>query len=218
MSFKKTEISQLLAKSHRRCCICYKFCGFKVEVHHIKPGNDDINNAIPLCFECHAEVACYNPKHPKGRKYSEEELLEHKKQWLDLCDKNPHMLVGSSTHSDIGPIEGIVLELEFNLEVARLAEGTFPDKRIGCSLKSSQYERSIEEGAILLLSDEVKDKVTKAYLSIGRANNFISMLINTRPEGNAFANAQTNVSTSLRDAVEVISEALDSLKKFLSIK
>ena len=43
---------------------CHRYCGFKMELHHIesrsKSQNDSIENAIPLCFECHAEVQLYN--------------------------------------------------------------------------------------------------------------------------------------------------------------
>lgn len=221
MSFKQSDIDKLLAECHRRCCVCYKFGGFKMEVHHIKQkadgGSDNINNGIPLCLECHAEVAYYNPKHPKGRKYSDSELLEHKKYWLDLCKNNPQVLVSAPRNSDIGSLEGMVLELDYNLKVAKLAEGDFPQKRIGCSLKIFQHEKSISDGSILLLSDEVRDKVNKAYLEIGRSNNFISMLVNIGPVGSAYSTTQDSIFVSLRDSVQTIENALNSLKKFLSV-
>ena len=82
MAFNQKEVNNLLVQCHRRCCVCHKYCGFKMEVHHVKQradrGDDKIENAIPLCFECHAEVLCYNPKHPKGRKYTKDELLGHR--------------------------------------------------------------------------------------------------------------------------------------------
>jgi 5-methylcytosine-specific restriction endonuclease McrA len=60
MGFPQTEADELLAQCHRRCCICHRFCGIKMELDHIIPreqnGSDTIDNAIPLCFECHAEV------------------------------------------------------------------------------------------------------------------------------------------------------------------
>ncbi len=64
MGFKRTEVNELLALCHRRCCVCHRFCGTKIEIHHIQPseagGEDSIENATPLCFECHAEVQLYN--------------------------------------------------------------------------------------------------------------------------------------------------------------
>lgn len=69
----------------RKCCICHKFCGNNMEVHHIKPesegGENTFENAIPLCFDCHAEVGQYNPNHPKGNKFTQEELKGHRDSW-----------------------------------------------------------------------------------------------------------------------------------------
>src|SRR5580765_7384825 len=82
MTFEPKEAEKLLALCHRRCCVCHRFCGSKIELDHMLPraqgGPDDIDNAIPLCFECHAEVHAYNDKHPRGRKFKPSELRLHK--------------------------------------------------------------------------------------------------------------------------------------------
>lgn len=76
-----------LVSCGRCCCICHRFCGIKIELHHIiensKKGASTFDNCIPLCFDCHAEVGHYNPKHPKGTKYSESELKMHRDHWYD---------------------------------------------------------------------------------------------------------------------------------------
>ena len=67
MAFPHDKVSELLAQCHRRCSICHRFCGVKMETDHILPqsegGTDDVENAIPVCFECHAEIhpakVCY---------------------------------------------------------------------------------------------------------------------------------------------------------------
>ena len=70
MGFNRSEASELLVACHRRCCICHRYCGIKIELHHIEPrgdgGVDAIDNAIPVCFECHAEIQLYNDSHPRG--------------------------------------------------------------------------------------------------------------------------------------------------------
>lgn len=85
MGFSKKVARKALVASGRSCCICHKFCGPKIELHHIiqrADGGDDLfENCIPLCFDCHAEVRAYNPRHPKGRKYTEKELKDHRNQW-----------------------------------------------------------------------------------------------------------------------------------------
>ena len=91
MAFDRDQVADLLVQCHRRCCICHRFCGFKMETDHITPpnegGTDDIDNALPVCFECHAEIHCYNTDHPRGRKFTAEELVskrEDVKRTLDI--------------------------------------------------------------------------------------------------------------------------------------
>jgi 5-methylcytosine-specific restriction endonuclease McrA len=78
MGFSKETAERALIASRRSCCICHKFCGSKIELHHISQkadgGDDSFENCIPLCFDCHADVGSYNAQHPKGRKYSKAEL------------------------------------------------------------------------------------------------------------------------------------------------
>ena len=85
MSFPKSVEDQALAACARRCCICQKFCGRKMELHHIKQrvydGEDSFENCIPLCFDCHADMGKADPKHPKGKHYSENELRLHRDNW-----------------------------------------------------------------------------------------------------------------------------------------
>jgi hypothetical protein len=59
-----------------------------------KGGLDVLDNAIPLCFDCHAEVEHYNPQHPKGRKFTESELKGHRDAWYAKVAKS-----GSTTAS-----------------------------------------------------------------------------------------------------------------------
>jgi hypothetical protein len=60
-----------------------------VNVHHIVPeadgGPNVLENAIALCFTCHAEAGHYNPRHPLGTKYSPEELRKHRDDWWEQC-------------------------------------------------------------------------------------------------------------------------------------
>jgi hypothetical protein len=78
MAFNKSVKKQALKASGRNCCLCRKYLGTKIETHHIVPlaegGDDSYDNCIALCFNCHAEVGHYNPNHPKGQKFTTEEL------------------------------------------------------------------------------------------------------------------------------------------------
>jgi hypothetical protein len=92
MSFPPQVAERALLDCARHCCICHKFCGFKIELHHIKQvadgGEDTYENCIPLCFDCHAEVSSYNPRHPKGRRYTESELRGHRDRWYEKVKKS----------------------------------------------------------------------------------------------------------------------------------
>ena len=78
MGFPSDVRTKVLIRSARICCLCFKQCGTKIEVHHIVQeadgGPNTEANALPVCFDCHAEVGSYNPRHPKGTKYRDEEL------------------------------------------------------------------------------------------------------------------------------------------------
>lgn len=92
LAFPPKVAERALLDSGRHCCICHKFCGFKIELHHIKQvaegGEDTYENCIPLCLDCHAEVKAYDPKHPKGKRYTESELRGHRDRWYKKVKEN----------------------------------------------------------------------------------------------------------------------------------
>lgn len=193
-----------------------------MEIHHIqwksKGGSDDINNAIPLCFECHAEVNHYNPQHPKGRRFSNEELLEHKKIWLQICEGHPESLVSAPRDADIGPLEAMLLELEFNQAVVdSMTDGTAAwQDNIGSALNDNEYLRAVKEGSLLLLPEDLRNKINTAYSRVSQVNTFNRMYSNTRPEGNAFAEATNRLLESYRKSKIHVNDAYSQLKLFLA--
>ena len=220
MAFDKSEAAKLLANCHRRCCICHRLCGVKIELHHVEHkgdgGSDDIKNATPLCFECHAEVNHYNDRHPRGRKFTNEELLLHKEQWLDICKNHPAALISAPRDMDVGPLEGMSLELEHNeLILKGISEGNSWQEKIGSVLHDNEYKRSIAQGSLLLLPEELRKSINTAYAEVGRINTFINMYSNTRPEGNAFSEATNRLLEAYRKSEDIISEALSDLNDFL---
>jgi hypothetical protein len=85
MPFRSPVSDKALVAAGRHCCICHKFCGLKIELHHIKQekdgGKNTFDNCMPVCFDCHADMRGYDVKHPKGRKYTEAELRGHRDAW-----------------------------------------------------------------------------------------------------------------------------------------
>jgi len=92
MPFPPDLKEDALVACGRCCCICHKFCGTKIEVHHIREesegGYNSAGNAIPVCFDCHADMRSYDHKHPKGNKYGESELRRHRDSWYEKVKGN----------------------------------------------------------------------------------------------------------------------------------
>jgi hypothetical protein len=170
MGFDRKEVSKLLAQCHRRCCICHRFCGVKIETDHIIPfsdgGSDEIDNAIPVCFDCHAEIHSYNDNHPRGRKFTSEELRAHKDQWIDICTRKPESLVAAHVTTEVGPIQALVDELEFNAVVAQQQNDSQP----GCLFMDDHFRRAVSVGAVSIMKDDLKQVLLRVYASIGKAN------------------------------------------------
>jgi hypothetical protein len=101
MPFRKKVAEDALVACARRCCICRKFSGKKMQLHHIVPeaagGEDSLENCIPLCLNCHEEVGSYNSDHPIGKKFGNDELRRHRDLWFDFVLNHPERLSFSDT-------------------------------------------------------------------------------------------------------------------------
>lgn len=92
MGFSQSIKERILLDTARHCCVCHRYKGVKVEVHHIIPesisSDNSYENAISLCFDCHADAGHYNPKHPRGTKFSPNELKKAKDRWIEKVNNN----------------------------------------------------------------------------------------------------------------------------------
>jgi len=81
--FSEDNRIRVLLWCNRHCCLCGKACDTDIEVHHIEQEGEnvpDIDNAIPLCFECHGKIRSYNPQHPVGTAYKTREIKARRDQ------------------------------------------------------------------------------------------------------------------------------------------
>ena len=213
MAFPRDEVDELLVACHRRCCVCHRFCGVKIETDHIVPrgegGPDSIDNAIPVCFECHAEIHSYNDKHPRGRKFRPEELRGHKKHWLDICRNKPEIFVSANRDYDVGPVQALIDELEFNLEVSQHASYD----SLGCLFLDEQFRRAITDGAISTLDENLKKSIVEAYRVMGRANEKIRGAMASFGVGTI--DARNDALKALQGTGMPIGRARDALLSFL---
>jgi len=150
--FSENDKIKCLLWCDRHCCLCGKACGTNIEIAHIIPkkkgGPGDIDNAIPLCFDCHSEIGRYNDEHPKGNKYRPRELKARREQiyeehtrhlvppiWFDITQDLPN---GQKRHlPDVGidvMHRGDSLPVKFSVAV----QAFLGDKDLGI-VKTSQY-------------------------------------------------------------------------------
>lgn len=82
--FSEEDRIKVLLWCERHCCLCGKACDTNIEIHHIEQKGEkelaDIDNALPLCYECHGRIKQYDPKHPKGTKYRNKEVKARRDQ------------------------------------------------------------------------------------------------------------------------------------------
>lgn len=188
-----------------------------MELDHMIPkaddGPDTIDNAIPVCFECHAEIHAYNDRHPRGRKLKPEELRLHKEQWLDLCRTSAQFLASIPPRTDVGPIQALIDELEFNRAVAALADDV-PRLTTGAKFSTAQFQRAISEGILSLLEPGLKQLLLEAYSVMDRANVQLDAIAPAR-SGDPHTHAMNHARDRLKEADPRISAALDCLSAVL---
>lgn len=215
VGFNQNEAEDLLVRCHRRCCICHRFCGVKIELDHIEPraeaGTGEIENAIVVCFECHAEIHSYNDQHPRGRKFHPAELRKHKKQWLSICTTHPEIFRPATRESGVGPLQALIDELEFNTVLAKYPS----DKEQGGLFMDDQLRRAIREGAVAMLKDDLKTSILEAYVAMSRANQHISGAMAHPPSSNPWAESVNRARDSITSARPKIDDARSALLAFL---
>jgi hypothetical protein len=214
--FKEKDVEKLLVACHRCCCVCHRFCGVKIEIDHIvqqaDQGSDAYENAIPVCFECHAEIHSYNPRHPRGRKFRPEELRAHRDQWISICKDHPDIFRrGAAARAEVGPLQALIDELEFNAAVSAVP----PAHERYCPFKEQQFLEAIRSGSIATLRDELKQSIIDAYVQIGQANHQMSTLANPH-HPSVRASLAEGARASIEKSRQPIHKAQEELLKFLS--
>jgi hypothetical protein len=86
--FNEKDKIKILLWCERHCCLCDKACDTNIVIHHIQQkGTDEelsnIDNAIPLCYDCHGRIKSYNLAHRVGTSYRIEEIKARRNQIYD---------------------------------------------------------------------------------------------------------------------------------------
>ncbi len=105
--FREKDKIKCLLWCDRHCCLCGKVCGVDIEVAHIeekrKPGSSDLDNAIPLCYDCHGKIGRYRDEHPLGNKYRVEELKARRNQIYDYYTRHLVPPIDFGPSQDLSP-------------------------------------------------------------------------------------------------------------------
>jgi HNH endonuclease len=213
--FTQEDADKLMVACHRRCCICHRFCGVKMEIDHIiqaaDDGSADIANGIAVCFECHADIHSYNDHHPRGRKFHPDELRLHKEQWLKICGSQLEIFHLVPITSGVGPLQSLIDELEFNVAVAQHISADLQ----GCLFMDDQFRKAIDAGAIAIVKDDLKHSLIEAYRVIGRANQHIKGIMHHQVNSEGWATAVQRASKSIHEVSAPLVTARNALLEFL---
>lgn len=184
MAFPEAGVAQLLADCKRHCCVCWRWCGTKMHLHHIIPransGPDEIDNAIPVCLDCHAEI---ESRGNMGRQFSHPELREHKRRWLEICREQPAAIIQTNRASAVtGPLEALLSEFEYNSVLV-----TGDDHRNDyATLAVAQFERAIAANALSSLEAGLRERIYRAYKVVTETGDLIRSRMNYPPGGNSY--------------------------------
>lgn len=184
MAFPEAGVAQLLADCKRHCCVCWRWCGTKMHLHHIIPradgGADEIDNAIPVCLDCHAEI---ESRGNMGRQFTQAELREHKRRWLEICRDQPAVVIQSNRiASATGPIEAVLSELEYNSILL-----TGDDHRSDYAmLVVAQFDGAIAANALSSLDAILRERVYRTYKLVTETSDLIRSRMAHAPGGNPY--------------------------------
>lgn len=86
VAVREEDRAKLLLWCARHCCFCGRECTTNIVIHHIDgdPSNNDLDNLMPVCFDCHGELERYNPEHPVGTRYRYLEIKKRREQIYEL--------------------------------------------------------------------------------------------------------------------------------------
>ena len=140
----------------------------------------------------------------------------HKKQWLDACDTMVGQLLTEhrTTDVEIGPIQAMIDEIEFNRAAARAGA----EQRSSCPLRDEQFARTIRSGSLSLLLPELKTIIIDAYVAVGHASMMGQAAAAKRAGGRSSSvsgSGSTDPAEAFRKCELLLAKAQEQLLRFL---
>jgi hypothetical protein len=187
MPFDPATKTAMFIRCHRRCCLCHKPCGTKIEAAHIidesAGGSNEEDNGIPLCFDCHQDVGSYNDKHPKGNKYRPEELRARRDQVYKWVAEGKFLGLTPAQFtlpSDLpNPLHRIIdLLIQYHSALGRVHEADTRETRLASLNEWSACHPAVWEGSscrndvVRRLADPAKEWLSQIKSSYVKEEHF----------------------------------------------
>jgi hypothetical protein len=210
MAFPEAAVAQLLADCKRHCCVCFRWCGSKMHLHHIIPraqdGPDVIDNAIPVCLDCHAEI---ESRGNMGRQFSQAELREHKRRWLEICHDRPEVLIQTNrAASASGPLESLLSEMEYNT-ILLSGDNHITDF---ATPVVAQFDRAIAANALSNLEQNARERIYRVYKAVTEISDLIRSRMHQAPGGNSYNTLSNQISAKRVELRGALSGAVACLQ------
>jgi hypothetical protein len=138
-----------------------------------------------------------------------EELRGHKAQWLRICEGQPHLLIAATHTADVGPLQALVDELEYNQAISGVG-------MIGALFTDEQFRRAIAEGAVATLEPDLKAAILAAYAAMSASNERSRALMNLSVRDGGWGVDSEDADRPLGAASRRAAAAHASLLSFLS--
>jgi hypothetical protein len=137
-----------------------------------------------------------------------------KEQWLKVCETSAHFLASVPTRTDVGPIQVLIDELEFNATVAVMGDDV-TQLAAAPRFSTTQFGRAMAEGVLSLLQPDFKKDILVAYAVMSRANTQLEGIAPAR-SGDPQAHVLNNTRARFKESQPVIAAALSRLADVLS--
>jgi hypothetical protein len=169
-------------------------------------------------YQPEAETVENQPEPPIHR-ILPDELRPHKEQWLKICREHPETLVSAIRNADVGPLQALIDELDFNATAGRsnhhnIQDGVFHEHH--CRFHEHKFLRAIHERSISFLRDEIRKLLLEAYRAMGAANVAIEAKSHHEINSEGWATGCHAVARLVVDARPKITKARDELLRFLA--
>lgn len=117
-----------------------------------------------------------------------------------------------STEASAGPLQALIDEIDFNLEVSSRRN----PKELGCPFADHQFRRAIQSGAMAALDESIKTAINAGYADVGRANHFLLATHAHAINGDAYNTALNSAQQAVMAVPTGMKAARDSILAFLN--